>query len=141
MIYTIYEPETGHITNILHAVSDEDLSNHLVGRAAIAGEFSGNEYYIQDQVPVAKSPKPGPEYEYNYTDHVWQINVAYAVGNIRIQRNKLLGELDAVSPVRYASLTSEQQMELQTYRQALLDVPQQAGFPLGITWPTKPTWL
>ena len=26
-----------------------------------------------------------------------------------------------------------------TYRQALRDVPQQAGFPTTITWPTKPT--
>ena len=28
--------------------------------------------------------------------------------------------------------------EMQTYRQALRDVPQQAGFPNSITWPTKP---
>lgn len=25
-----------------------------------------------------------------------------------------------------------------TYRQALRDVPEQAGFPWGVTWPTKP---
>jgi hypothetical protein len=28
--------------------------------------------------------------------------------------------------------------EMTTYRQALRDVPQQAGFPNTITWPTKP---
>ena len=28
--------------------------------------------------------------------------------------------------------------EMSTYRQALRDVPQQAGFPYTITWPTKP---
>jgi len=28
--------------------------------------------------------------------------------------------------------------EMTTYRQALRDVPQQAGFPSTITWPTKP---
>ena len=29
--------------------------------------------------------------------------------------------------------------EWKTYRQALRDVPQQAGFPTNITWPVKPT--
>jgi hypothetical protein len=38
-------------------------------------------------------------------------------------------------------LTTEQQQQLQTYRQALLDVPQQAGFPDTIEWPEKPEWL
>lgn len=28
--------------------------------------------------------------------------------------------------------------EMTTYRQALRDIPQQAGFPHSITWPTKP---
>jgi hypothetical protein len=141
MIYTIYQPETGHITNILNVDCVDDLSNHLDGRSAIEGIFSSDEYYIQDQVAVAKSPKPGPEYEYNYADHVWQISFIYAIQNVRIQRNKLLAELDTISSVRYASLSAEQQADVQTYRQALLDVPQQTGFPTELVWPTKPTWL
>ena len=42
------------------------------------------------------------------------------------------------NPLRWAGLSSDKQAEWATYRTALLDVPQQAGFPDTITWPTKP---
>ena len=35
-------------------------------------------------------------------------------------------------------LSDSKKAEWQTYRQALRDVPSQAGFPDNITWPTKP---
>jgi hypothetical protein len=145
MIYTIYQIATGHISNILYADSVEDLNNHLRSRsdpaAAMPGEYDSDAYYIQDQTAVAKSPKPGPEYSYNYTDHAWELDIIYLTMHLRIKRNQALAEIDAVSPVRYASLTAEQQADLQTYRQLLLDVPQQSDFPVAIDWPTKPTWL
>lgn len=53
--------------------------------------------------------------------------------NKRQERNALLAETDwwAVSD---RTMT---QAEID-YRQALRDVPAQAGFPENITWPTKP---
>ena len=60
----------------------------------------------------------------------------------RQQRNEILrNTVDRVNPVRYQSLTVEQQAELIAYRQALLDVPNQSGFPNNIVWPTNPPWL
>lgn len=56
-------------------------------------------------------------------------------------RDQLLAAIDQITPVWYASLTPEQQQELQAYRLALLAVPQQAGFPTAIEWPAKPQWL
>lgn len=52
---------------------------------------------------------------------------------VREERNTLLAETDwwAVSD---RTMT---QAEID-YRQALRDVPEQAGFPHNITWPTKP---
>ncbi len=63
-----------------------------------------------------------------------------AAAQVRSQRDQLLLEVDAFvgNPLRWAALTSEQQTAWATYRTALLDVPQQAGFPDTITWPTKP---
>jgi hypothetical protein len=60
---------------------------------------------------------------------------------VRGQRDALLQELDSIvgNPLRWASFSTDQQTELANYRQALLDVPQQAGFPNTINWPTKPT--
>jgi len=59
---------------------------------------------------------------------------------VREQRDALLQELDSIvgNPLRWASFSTEQQTAWANYRQALLDVPQQAGFPNTITWPTKP---
>jgi hypothetical protein len=60
--------------------------------------------------------------------------------NARGQRDNLLAELDSIvgNPLRWASFTTEQQTAWANYRQALLDVPQQADFPNTINWPTKP---
>ena len=60
--------------------------------------------------------------------------------NARGQRNDLLQQLDSIvgNPLRWASFSTDQQTELSNYRQALLDVPQQAGFPNTINWATKP---
>ena len=60
---------------------------------------------------------------------------------VRADRDSRLEEVDAVAgnALRWADLTSTQQAEWSAYRQALLDVPQQSGFPHDITWPTAPT--
>ena len=50
----------------------------------------------------------------------------------RTERDNLLSESDI-----YA-LADRITDEWRTYRQALRDVPSQAGFPDNITWPTKP---
>ena len=41
------------------------------------------------------------------------------------------------NPFRWADLTSDKQAEWSNYRQELLDVPQQDGFPT-VVWPTNP---
>ena len=52
---------------------------------------------------------------------------------VRSERNKKLMETDWTSA---SDLTMSSDMT--TYRQALRDIPTQAGFPTSITWPTKP---
>jgi hypothetical protein len=59
----------------------------------------------------------------------------------RDYRDTLLStEVDPLvtNPLRWAELTTEQQNAWTQYRTDLLNVPQQAGFPNTITWPTKP---
>jgi hypothetical protein len=59
---------------------------------------------------------------------------------LRMERDGLLAEVDAIAgnALRWATLSAEQQAAWAVYRQALLDVPQQAGFPNDVTWPTAP---
>ena len=60
-------------------------------------------------------------------------NTATLAASERAKRDSLLKETDhfGLSDVTMSA-------EMTTYRQALRDVPQQAGFPNTITWPTKP---
>src|SRR5699024_8461040 len=58
----------------------------------------------------------------------------------RWKRDGLLYELDAIvsNPLRWNEFTEAEQQELALYRQALLDVPQQPGFPEDVEWPELP---
>lgn len=66
---------------------------------------------------------------------------AQAAADVRATRNmKLSAEVDQIAgnALRWAALTAEQQQAWADYRQALLDVPQQPGFPTDVVWPVKP---
>jgi hypothetical protein len=70
-----------------------------------------------------------------------ELDAAAAV-EVRAERDNILAtEVDPIlsNPLRWADLTSEKQAEWASYRTALLDITDQAGFPHDITWPTKPT--
>lgn len=45
-----------------------------------------------------------------------------------------------MNPLRWADLTADQQAQITTYRRALLDITDQAGFPTNITWPEIPAF-
>ncbi len=60
----------------------------------------------------------------------------------RSQREEILvNEVDPVvsNALRWNDMTDAKRTEWTNYRQALLDVPEQEGFPNTITWPTKPS--
>lgn len=66
---------------------------------------------------------------------------AQAAASVRYQRDMLLqNEVDPIvsNPLRWADMTTEEQNAWSQYRTDLLNVPQQAGFPHNVTWPTKP---
>ena len=62
---------------------------------------------------------------------------AALAAQVRSERDLLLSVVDVVvsNPLRWASLASDKQTEWAAYRQALLDVPQQSGFPGTVSWP------
>jgi hypothetical protein len=53
--------------------------------------------------------------------------------------NKLVKYVDpiATNTLKWNALSPTEQAAWATYRQALLDVPQQTGFPQTVVWPTK----
>jgi hypothetical protein len=62
-----------------------------------------------------------------YTDANSEKNIS------RVVRDKMLAETDLWA-LSDRTMTAEQT----AYRQALRDITDQSGFPIDITWPTKP---
>lgn len=144
MNYTIYNPITGQITGQLTCDNEQLMLLNIGDSHYITGYYDSDYYYIKDQQAVAKEAKPltfDAVYEFDYTTKTYIVNTSATTDLLRQKRHALLNTLDRVNPVWYSSLSVDQQQQLQTYRQALLDVPQQTGFPLTVEWPAKPTWL
>jgi len=142
MIYTTYDATTGVIKGQA-MMPARQLSE--INQAYIEGAWDGTIYYIQDGKPVPYPRKPDANswvvWSWDIDTLGWQVNTAETALAVRKTRNQRLAVVDRVNPIWYASLTPEQQQQLQQYRQALLDIPQQPGFPETISWPAKPVWL
>lgn len=108
--------------------------------------------YVQtigdDTAPDADAIKVGirPEAYYDYVGGSWVLNpdreFATLAPLMRNERDvKLATEVDPVvsNPLRWSAMTADQQQAWIDYRQALLDVPSQVGFPRDIVWPTTPS--
>lgn len=62
---------------------------------------------------------------------------------VRAKRDGLLRELDVIvsNPLRWGEFSEAEKQALAEYRQALLDVPQQEGFPETYVLPDKPDFI
>lgn len=56
----------------------------------------------------------------------------------QVRDKRLRYHIDTINAVRWQSFSEEEKSNWIQYRQELLDVPQQEGFPDNIIWPTKP---
>jgi len=66
---------------------------------------------------------------------------AQAAAQVRAERDHILEtEVDPIvsNPLRWGSLSDEQQLAFTVYRQNLLDITEQSGFPHNVVWPTPP---
>ena len=64
---------------------------------------------------------------------------AATAANVRAERDRrLVSEVDPIvsNPLRWDAMAEQDQADMSAYRMALLDVPQQAGFPNTVSWPT-----
>jgi hypothetical protein len=58
---------------------------------------------------------------------------------VREKRNGLLRRhVDIMNGIRWESLPEENKQEYRDYRQSLLDITEQEGFPDSVVWPEKP---
>jgi hypothetical protein len=77
--------------------------------------------------------------QWTETWEVMQLPEHTAADNIRAIRNSLLSQhVDTINAIRWSLMLPETQQMWVDYRQALLDVPDQAGFPYSVEWPVIP---
>jgi len=143
MIYTTYNPSTGQIYSTVKN-SETVLPESTADIGILPGEYSGKKYWVVSDTITELPTDPSSDslkYRFDYVTGAWQLDTESSKIIARVTRNKMLEAIDRINPIWYASLNTDQQQELITYRQALLAVPQQSGFPETVTWPVKPTWL
>jgi hypothetical protein len=76
--------------------------------------------------------------EVEMTAEEQEVATTQEANQMRTQRNFRLMQSDW-SQLPDAKITAEKKTEWVTYRQALRDITDQAGFPWTITWPTQPS--
>jgi hypothetical protein len=144
MKYTLYNQTTGQIQRVYSDYNEETTITTCQGLPCIVGEYSERDYYIENGQAVKKPAKPiafNVVYTFDYETKTWIVDQEKSQQQVRQLRDKDLAVIDKINPIWYSSLSTTQQQELQQYRQQLLDIPQQTGFPINVVWPIKPSWL
>lgn len=107
-----------------------------------------NQLILKDDESIdILTEKPSQFHKWSIEQNQWieDTNEKFEVSGLYVRdfRLGLLKELDllVMNPLRFATFTDEQKAELEQYRQDLLDVPQQTGFPLDVVFPDKPLFL
>lgn len=126
-VYAYSDSDLDTVSRISELESDEDLESLneiLPVFFEIRENLKGMRELTNDELDAHLNPPPTESGE-------------------RRNRDTLLLELDAVvsNPLRWSELDEDEKDQASAYRKALLDVPQQDGFPLEIIWPEKPDWL
>jgi len=125
MRFCIINTRTNQCTNIieLNSINEFTTVNH---EESLAPDHTGEIGWIWDNthwVPDGDSVLT--------TEHL--------SNKIRQKRDKYLKlHIDSMNPMRWESLSQVQKNNWMIYRQQLLDIPQQQGFPTNIVWPVKP---
>ena len=134
-MFSLFDTSTGIIEGTTNSPRDN------AGYGVVQGSYAAGVYYVKNGIRPLP-PKPGSGvWDWDLATESWIFNPGATSYQARQTRNKLLSAVDRVNPIWYASLGVERQVALQEYRQALLAVPQQPGFPERVTWPTMPPWF
>lgn len=127
-------------------VGSDDLIIQLSDSEAYKYNDKWRQLKLNDDMSISIIPlRPSFYHEWNGTEWVENIDekIRIETDNIRDFRLSLLQRIDDIvkNPFRFESLPVEQKTELSNYRLQLLDIPQQAGFPLDVIWPEVPAIL
>jgi hypothetical protein len=132
---TIYDA-SGKILSFM-SIPDIDLNLVTQGQMWIEAISNPLNQYVSNGQLVDMPPSPGIGYVFDYENKQWIGDVTIASAEAINKRNTLL-QISDWTQIPNNPLTTEQQQEWATYRQALRDIPQQSGYPFNIIWPVQP---
>lgn len=118
--------------NAEHSVIDCVVEFEKFGDTPFAANPLDTHSHSKEIFKRAKSGEFGPIKE--YVEPIILITEEI----IRSQRNSILLEIDQLSPVYWAAVSPSKKDEWIKYRQDLLDITLQPGFPENVVWPIKP---
>jgi hypothetical protein len=139
--YTIGDLRKDHPNvSFPRSISDEVLAAYNVFRVT---ELPAPDYNSRTHRLVTQAPA--------LVDGVWTVSriavakdqaqidneTAQAAANVRADRDRRIAETDWMV-IKHLELNENIPGVWEVYRQALRDVPAQAGFPWEVTWPEKP---
>lgn len=135
--FVIYLPDGRVIRSGVCQDETFDMQNND-GEYLLEALYTTNQYVVEGNL-VDMPPQPTEDYVFDYQNKVWVFDTFIASQKAYALRNKLLLDgPDRISPMWWLSMTIEKQQAWAQYRQDLLDVPNQPGFPVDISWPVAP---
>lgn len=145
--WSFYEANTGEFAPFVYTGRENTLAiNTPDGYVAVPGVFSHTRHRmniesmtVEDFVPDSPGDSELIRYEWDPVSWAWvsKPTILSVANNARMLRDSLLGGCDWTQ-IPDAALTEQQKEDWRSYRQALRDVPDQAGFPNEIIWPEPP---
>lgn len=139
MIYTLYNAKNGLISGITNSLNRAQMESY------IEGSWPQDQFYIKHGEPKKFPPKPSTDSWHRYTwdlfTESWQLDEDATATAAREFRNNLFTYVDKVNAMWYESMSEQDQRVAGNFRRALLQVPEQAGFPVRIEWPNIPRFL
>jgi hypothetical protein len=130
----------GAVIGTYSSSSQELAQQHLQDKLWVSGDYSQG-YYIKDNVPYEMGDQPSQYHRFDYAKLTWELDTQQVIEAVRNRRTQCLSAIDRINPLWWNSMTQSQQDEVAQYRQALLDITAQPGYPTQIEWPQKPSWL
>lgn len=140
MYFSIYLPN-GDITRTGVCSTDDFEHQKQDGELIIEGASNPDTQWVVNGkiVDLPAKPTDSPYYYFDYSAKAWVFDTALATLYATTRRDSLLQDgPDRISPLWWDSMTAEVKAVWSKYRQDLLDVPNQPGFPKTIVWPTRP---
>ena len=134
------------VTAGLITVSSNQVAVWEGGRYVVKDDYTAGNYWSKQTKALVKlslGERPGtditdlepPHEKAKWQVDKWVIPEVAKAADARSKRDELLGGCDFIM---LSDHPATNKAAWKTYRQSLRDVPEQAGFPATITWPTKP---